>query len=87
MTDSQLFVQGISNIGSIGLAVGVGFFLIFAAAAYIAFRVMRRTMKIAIRMAVVGILLLVAVVGGIAIFWMSWDRGATTTRPSNSRQR
>ena len=87
MAAALLFFQSFSDIGPIGLAVGVGFFLVIAAAAYIAFRVMRRTVKMALRMAIVGVILLIAIIGSIAIFWMTSGSKPAATRPSNSRSR
>ena len=44
------------EIGTAGIAAVVGFFLVFAAAAYIAFRVMKRTVRMALRMAIVAVI-------------------------------
>jgi len=76
----------LSEAGPIGIAAGIAFFLIVAAAAYIAFRMLGRTMKTAIRLAIVGLILLVAVIGTIAILWKSAGR-ATQPRPSANRTR
>ena len=57
--------------GPMALAAGAGFFLILALGAYIAFRLLRRTVKMAIRMAVVVAILLIAVIGSISIYWFS----------------
>ena len=75
--------------GPIGLAVGVGFFLVFAAVAYIAFRILRRTMKMAFRLAIVAGILLVAVIGSIAIFWLGSGKrpGPRPPRPVPTRSR
>ena len=72
--------------GGIGIAAGVGFFLVFLAVAYIAFRLLRRTMKMAFRLAVVGVILLVAVAGSIGIFWLGNSKPARP-RPPVTRQR
>lgn len=49
--------------GGIGAVVGIGFFLILAAVAFIVFKMLKRTVKMAVRMAIVGVILVVAVVG------------------------
>lgn len=49
--------------GGIGVFLGVVFFLLFAAIAFVAYKLLRKTMKMAFRIAVVVILLGVAVAG------------------------
>jgi uncharacterized membrane protein YhhN len=75
-----------SEAGPIGIAAGVAFFLIIAAVAYISFRLLRRTMKTAMRLLIVGLILLVAVIGSIAILWKSSGR-LSLPRPSANRTR
>ena len=55
---------------SIGIVAAVAFFLVFAAAAYIAFRLLRKTVKMAFRMAVVAVILLIAVAGSVSFWWL-----------------
>jgi hypothetical protein len=73
----------------IGLAVGVGFFLVFLAVGYVAFRILRKTMKMAFRLAIVAGILLVAIVGSITIFWLSSGSrpGPRPPRPNPTRTR
>jgi hypothetical protein len=56
------------ELGTAGIAAVVGFFLVFLAVAYIAFRLLKRTVRMAIRMAIVVAILLVAVAGSIYIY-------------------
>jgi hypothetical protein len=86
LADPNLLFSLLSDAGPIGIAVGVAFFLVVAAVAYISFRLMRRTMKTAIRLAIVALILLVALVGSIAILWKSSGR-ITRPRPSTNRTR
>ena len=72
------------EIGTAGIAAVVGFFLVFAAAAYIAFRVMKRTVRMALRMAIVAVILLVALAGSIYIYW---SRTSSTSHPKPSPTR
>jgi len=65
------------EIGTIGLAAGAGFFLILVAVAYIAFRMLRKTVRVALRMAIVAVILLIALIGSIAIYW----KGSASTSP------
>jgi hypothetical protein len=55
-----------SSYGIIGASI---FFLVFVGVAYIVFRVLKRTVKMAIRMAIVGLILLIAAVGGLSLLW------------------
>jgi hypothetical protein len=64
-----------------GIAIGVGFFLAFVAVAYIAFRIMRRTMRMALRLAIVGVILLVACVGSLSIYWFGSGKPTRATKP------
>ena len=60
--------------GGIGIFVGVAFFLIFAAVAFIAFKMLKKTVKMAFRMAVVAIILLIAIAGSVSFWWLSSSR-------------
>ena len=66
------------ELGTAGIAAVVGFFLVFLAVAYIAFRLLKRTVRMAFRMAVVAGILLVALIGSIYIYW---SRTSYTPRP------
>ncbi len=46
---------------------GIIFFLIFAAIAFVTFKLLKRTVKMAIRIVIVAIILLVAIIGGLAL--------------------
>jgi formate hydrogenlyase subunit 3/multisubunit Na+/H+ antiporter MnhD subunit len=73
-------------MGSYGMMAGVIFFLVFVGVAYIAFRLLKRTVKMAIRMVIVAIILGVAVVGGISLLW--FGTGAVEkTKPAPTRAR
>ncbi|MFN6964603.1 MAG: hypothetical protein ACK4S4_12660 [Pyrinomonadaceae bacterium] len=77
----------LARLETIGLVGGIAFFLIFAVVAYIAFRMMRRTVKMAFRMAVVTIILAVAVVGGLALYWFGTGSSTTSKPAAPSRSR
>lgn len=57
--------------GGVGIGIAVVFFLICAVVAFIAFTLLKRTVKMAVRMVIVAIILLVAVIGGIAFIFIS----------------
>ena len=58
-----------SVLNPIGISIAIGFFLILMAVAFIAFKMLKRTMKMAVRMMVVAVILAVALVGSIALFF------------------
>jgi hypothetical protein len=69
--------------GGVGTIAAVVFFLIFAAVAYISFRLLKRTVKMAVRLAIVGVILAVALAGSIALWYTGAVRSTPTpTRPS-----
>ena len=77
-----------ANTGNaIAAVAGIAFFLVLAALAAVAFFFIKRTVKMAIRMAIVGVILLIAIVGGISFWMFSSSDSAPTKRPTNSRNR
>lgn len=61
-----------------GVLAAAAFFLIFVAVAFVAYKVLKKTVKMAVRIAVVAIILAVAAVGSI-ILW-AYD-GSSPERP------
>ena len=72
--------------GMIGAVVAVSFFLVLAGAAYIAFKALKKTAKMAIRMMVVVVILIVAVVGSISLWYFSSDATPKLKPPANRRR-
>ena len=72
--------------GMIGAVVAVSFFLILAGAAYIAFKALKKTAKMAIRMVVVVMILVIAVVGSISLWYFSSDATPKLKPPANRRR-
>lgn len=75
-----LFDVAPSTGGVIGLAIAAVFFLIFAGIAALAFFMIRRTVKMALRLVIVALILMVAVVGSLALF-SSLNSGGGYVRP------
>lgn len=69
--------------GGIAVFGGVAFFLVLAVVAFIAFKLLRKTVKMAFRMLIVAIILVIAVAGGIAFFM--FGTGKTPTRPERPK--
>jgi Na+-translocating ferredoxin:NAD+ oxidoreductase RnfA subunit len=53
----------------IGLAIAVSFFLVLAAIAFVVYKMVKRTVKMAFRMAIVAVILLIAIIGSISLWW------------------
>ena len=81
---NNLIIMDIGGTGA--LAAGLVFFAVFAAVAYIMFRLLRKTVKMAFRMAVVTSILLVAVVGSLSLWWFTTGT-PQKPRPAASRTR
>jgi hypothetical protein len=58
---------------TIGAIVAAGFLLVFLGVAFIAFKALKRTVKMAFRMAIVAGILLIAVVGSVTLWYFSSD--------------
>jgi hypothetical protein len=72
--------------GVIGLGVGVGFLFIAFAVAFVAYRLLRRTVKMALRLAIVATILMIGFAGTLAFFYMG-SGNSPKGRPSPTRQR
>ena len=67
---NQLLLDAVPVAGLAGVAAAVMFFLVFIAVAIAAFLILRKSVKMAIRMVIVGLILVIAIVGGIAFLWL-----------------
>jgi len=82
-----LFDVAIPGGGTTAAVVGIGFFLVLLAAAYVVFRLLKKTVKMAFRMAIVATILVIAVVGSLSLWWFSsWSGGQRPSRPSPTRR-
>jgi UDP-N-acetylmuramyl pentapeptide phosphotransferase/UDP-N-acetylglucosamine-1-phosphate transferase len=66
--------------GGLAIFFGVAFFLVLAAAAFIAFKLLKRSMRMAFRLAVGGLVLVLAIVGSAAFFYYG------TSKPERPRR-
>ena len=85
MTSFLLFLQALDG-GTFGLIAGFVFFLIFAAVAYVAFRILKKTAKMAVRMLVVALILLIAIAGSVSLWYFSGS-GTPKLKPPANRKR
>lgn len=72
--------------GMIGAVVAGAFFLVLAGAAYVAFKALKKTAKMAVRMIVVVLILIIAVVGSLSLWWFSSDGTPKLKPPANRRR-
>ena len=61
--------------GGVGAGLAVVFFLIFAAVAFVAFKMLKRTVKMAVRMTIVAVILLIALIGGVSLLYFNAGNG------------
>lgn len=73
--------------GGITAFVGIAFFLVLAAVAFIAYKMLRKTVKMAVRMSIVVAILAIAFVGSIALLWFSSTGGKRPERPAPTTQK
>lgn len=74
--------------GGIGAILGLGFFFIVAAIAYIVFRMLKKTVKMAVRMTIVVAILLIALIGSVALLLFSSSGGGKRpVRPTPQTQK
>lgn len=71
--------------GGVGIFAAAVFFLIFAAVAFVAFKMLKRTVKMAFRIAVVAVILAVAVAGSVALWAFSGRGSVERPRPTKVR--
>jgi hypothetical protein len=93
MNFTGLFFQssGSAGMGAVG---GTQIFLVIAlifillGSAFFAFVMLRKTVKMALRLIIVGVILLIAIVGGASFLWFSSGSGdSPKSRPNNTRSR
>lgn len=84
MSFLSLFIEA----GAVGIFLAAAFVIIAAASAFFAFVMLRKTVKMAFRMVIVAIIMLIGVVGIVSFLWFSSGSGeATKPRPANLRGR
>ena len=71
----------------IGLVVGVVFFFVLAAVAIVAFMMLKKTLKMAFRIAIAGVILFIAIAGSIAFFALGIGSSRGTPNPAANRTR
>ena len=75
------------DIGTMGVVVAAALFLLFLAVAYVAWKALMKTAKMALRLAVVGVILVIAVAGSASLWYFSSGVGAPKLKPPAERKR
>lgn len=82
MNITQAFLDIGPPGGEIGAIAGLAFFLICIAVAFIAFRLLKKTFKLALRIIVVFVILAIGLIGTMVWFYIGTGRGpARPQRP------
>lgn len=71
--------------GGTGLLAGGAFLLVFAGIAFIVFKMLKRTVKMAFRVAIVAVILTIAVAGSVALWAFGSGISRPPARPTRSR--
>ena len=75
------------QIGTSGTIAGVVFFVVVALAAFVAFKMLKKTVKMAFRMVIVAVILLIALVGGVALLMFGSGSKDAAPKPATTRPR
>lgn len=81
-----MFLDIAPSGGMIGALIAGAFFLVVAGAAYIAFKALKKTVKMAIRLVIVAVILVVALVGSISLWYFSSDATPKLKPPAERRR-
>ncbi len=71
---------------TIGAVVGIAFFLVFAGVAFVAYKILKRTAKMAVRTFIVALIMLIAVAGSVSLWWFSSGGDPKLKPPANRRR-
>lgn len=70
---------------NVGIAAAIVFFFVFAGVAYVVFRLLKKTVKMAFRMAIVAAILAIAVAGSISFWWLNQSKSPPRPKPAKTR--
>ena len=74
------------DVSYFGVGIAVIILFIALASAFFAYVMLRKTVKMAIRLVIVAVILIIALVGSVSFWWFS-SGSSPTTRPSPTRSR
>ena len=86
LIDIMLGADIVPSSGMMGVVAAAAFFLILAGAAWIAFKALTKTVKMAVRMIIVVVILVVAVVGIVSLWYFSSDTMPKLKPPADRKR-
>ena len=72
-------------MGSVAIVAAVIFLIIFIGAAIMVLSLVKRTVKLAFRLVIVGVLLLIGIAGATSLLWFAGAPAPNTNRPVTIR--
>ena len=78
------FLDAAPSTKTMGAIVGATFLVVFVAVAFVAFKALKKTAKMALRMGIVVVILLIGVVGSVSLWYFS-SSGSPKLKPPASR--
>jgi len=75
--------------GTISVLLAIALVFVVLGSAFFAFVMLRKTVKMAIRLIIIGVILLIAIVGSVSFLWFGSgsNDNSPKPRPANSRSR
>jgi hypothetical protein len=86
MTGLAALLVEVPSIGTAGAIGGLLIFVVAAAIAFVVFRILRKSLRIAFRLALVVAILVIAAVGAGSLWWFGTDDGPNK-KPASERRR
>ena len=73
------------DVAPVGAGIGAAsaglFFVVFVAVAYVVFRLLKKSVKMAFRLAIVAVILVIAIAGSVSFWWLGTSKPARPERP------
>lgn len=80
-----LFQEIAPSGGTIGIVAAATFLLVLLGVSFIAFKALKKTVKMAFRMAIVGVILLIGLAGSLALWY--FGSGSQKAKPPVEKKR
>jgi uncharacterized membrane protein len=74
------------DIGAgVGFAAAGLFLAVFVGVAYVVFRLLKKSVKMAFRLAIVAVILVIAIAGSVSFWWLGSSKPARTEKPRQTQ--
>ena len=84
MIEPAVFLDISPVAGGIGIFAAIAFLLVCLAVAFIAFKMLKKSVKMAFRMVIVAVILVIAVAGSLSFWWLGSSK-ATKPRSTQTK--